>query len=130
MADHHVRKLEHDLTGEVVVPGEEFSGAIGEDELHGGGTTVAARDGNREKTWRDCIAHLKIGEKLKKEREGNWDMKKTRNGRNGDFICKFKRDFDLDKVYEGLFSCFFSFGSVVSDDGFEYLSLCMQMYCV
>lgn len=63
MADHHVRKLEHNLTGEVVVTDEEFGGAIGEDELHGGGTMAAEGDGNGDKTWRDCIAHSKSGEK-------------------------------------------------------------------
>lgn len=45
MADHHVGELEHDFAGEVVASDEEFGRSVGEDELHGGGTT-AVGDGN------------------------------------------------------------------------------------
>lgn len=56
VAYHHVRELEHDLAGDVVVSGEGFCDAVGEDEIDGGGA-AAAGGGNGMKTWRERISH-------------------------------------------------------------------------
>lgn len=95
VADYHVGKLEHDLSGEVVASGEDSGGPAGEYELHGGGA-VAVGNGRGYKTWRHCIPHLKLErERERGERETERRERDLKGGERGREIWGFYINWEI-----------------------------------